>query len=62
MKHIAFTDRSLRKKLKIIDLIIYMQQCVNLNDIILIVMATFMVTGVGMLMPRITRALTGPVL
>ena len=39
-----------------------MQQCVNLNDIILIVMATFMVTGVGMLMPRITRALTGPVL
>ncbi len=51
-----------QKKLKIIDLILYMQQCVNLNDIILIVIATFMVTGIGMLMPRITRALTGPVL
>ena len=51
-----------QKKLGIPDLIIYMQQCVNLNDIILIVIATFMVTGIGMLMPRITRALTGPVL
>ena len=51
-----------QKKLSIPDLIIYMQQCVNLNDIILIVIATFMVTGIGMLMPRITRALTGPVL
>ena len=51
-----------QKKLKIIDLIIYMQQCVNLNDVALIVISTFMVTGIGMLMPRITRALTGPVL
>lgn len=51
-----------QKKLGIPDLIIYMQQCVNLNDIILIIIATFMVTGIGMLMPRITRALTGPVL
>ena len=39
-----------QKKLGIPDLIIYMKQCI------------LMVTGVGMLMPRITRALTGPVL
>ena len=51
-----------QKKLGIPDLILYMKQCINLNDIILIVIATFMVTGIGMLMPRITRALTGPVL
>lgn len=51
-----------QKKLKIIDLILYMQQCISINDVALIVIATFMVTGVGMLMPRITRALTGPVL
>ncbi len=51
-----------QKKLKIIDLILYMQQCISLNDVTLIVISTLMVTGVGMLMPRITRALTGPVL
>lgn len=51
-----------QKKLKIIDLILYMQQCIGLNDVTLIVISTLMVTGVGMLMPRITRALTGPVL
>ena len=51
-----------QKKLGIPDLIIYMKQCISLNDIILIVLATLMVTGIGMLMPRITRALTGPVL
>lgn len=51
-----------QKKLGIHDLIIYMQQCINLNDVALIILATFMVTGIGMLMPRITRALTGPVL
>ncbi len=51
-----------QKKLGIPDLILYMKQCVNLNDIILIILSTFMVTGIGMLMPRITRALTGPVL
>ena len=51
-----------QKKLKILDLILYMQQCITLNDAALIIFATFLVTGVGMLMPRITKALTGPVL
>ena len=51
-----------RKKLGIPDLIIYMQQCIDLKDIALIVMAAFMATGIGMLIPRITRALTGSVL
>ena len=51
-----------QKKLGIPDLIHYMKECVTLSDIILILLATFTVTGVGMLLPRITKALTGPVL
>ena len=51
-----------QKKLGIPDLMLYMKQCINLNDVILIIISTFAVTGIGMLMPRITRALTGPVL
>ncbi len=51
-----------QKKLGIPDLILYMKECITLSDIILIILATFTVTGVGMLLPRITKALTGPVL
>ena len=51
-----------QKKLGIPDLMLYMKQCFNISDLVLIVLSTLMVTGVGMLMPRITRALTGPVL
>ena len=51
-----------QKKLGIPDLLLYMKRCVSLNDIILILAATLALTLVGLLMPRITRALTGPVL
>ncbi len=50
------------KKLHIPDLMLYMKRCVNISDITLIVLATVAATIVGMLMPRITKALTGPVL
>ena len=51
-----------QKKLGIPDLLLYMKRCVSLSDIILIVAATMAVSAVGLLMPRITKALTGPVL
>ena len=51
-----------QKKLGIPDLLLYMKRCVSLGDIIVIVAATLAVTLVGLFMPRITRALTGPVL
>ena len=51
-----------QKKLGIPDLLLYMKRCVSLGDIIVIVAATLAVTMVGLIMPRITRALTGPVL
>ena len=51
-----------QKKLGIPDLLLYMKRCVSLGDVIVIVAATLAVTMVGLIMPRITRALTGPVL
>ena len=51
-----------QKKLSIPDLLLYMKRCGNMSDIIMIVMATLSATLVGLIMPRLTRALTGPVL
>ncbi len=51
-----------RKKLGIPDLILYMKRCMSLSDFVLLVAATLAVSAIGLLMPRITRALTGPVL
>ena len=51
-----------QKSLGIPDLLLYMKRCVSLGDIIVIAAATLAVTVVGLIMPRITRALTGPVL
>jgi NHLM bacteriocin system ABC transporter ATP-binding protein len=51
-----------QKSLGIPDLLLYMKRCVSLGDIIVITAATLAVTVVGLIMPRITRALTGPVL
>ena len=51
-----------QKKLGIPDLLLYMKRCASLSDVLLIAAATLAVTLVGLLMPRITRALTGPVL
>ena len=51
-----------QKKLGIPDLLLFMKNCVSLSDIGLIAAATLAVTMVGMIMPQITKALTGPVL
>lgn len=51
-----------QRKLGIPDLFLYLKGCLNVNDIAFIVISTFAVTGIGMLMPRITKALTGPVI
>lgn len=51
-----------QKKLNIPDLLIYMKNCINISDIVLVVAATAVVSLIGLLMPRITRLLTGPVL
>ncbi len=51
-----------QKKLGIPDLIGYMKGCMALSDIVFVVLASLLGTVIGMLIPRITRALTGPVL
>ena len=51
-----------QKSLSIPDLLRYMKNCISLSDAVLIGAATLAVTAVGLFMPRITRALTGPVL
>ena len=51
-----------QKKLGIPDLLLYMKNCVNLSDIAHMIAAALAVTLVGLFMPRIVRALTGPVL
>lgn len=39
-----------------------MKNCMTMSDSVIMVLAPLAVTGVGMLMPRITKALTGPVI
>ena len=51
-----------QKELGIPDLLLYLKSCLSLGDVLLLAGLTLLVTLVGMLMPRITRALTGPVL
>ena len=50
------------RKIGIPDLLLYMKRCISLSDIILILVSTFAVSLVSLLLPRITKALTGPVL
>lgn len=51
-----------QKQLSIPDLILYMKNCISISDIVLIAGSTFILSAVGLLMPRITRMLTGPIL
>lgn len=51
-----------QKSLKIPDLLLYMKRCISLSDVVMIVAATLAVTLIGLIIPRITRVLTGPVL
>ena len=50
------------KKLGIPDLLLYLKDCLSTGDKLLFAALSLMVTLVGLLMPRITRALTGAVL
>ena len=47
------------KKLGIPDLIIFLKNCLNTGDYVLLVVLTLLVTLVGMVNPSITKALTG---
>lgn len=51
-----------QKKLGIPDLLIYMKNCLTMSDSVVIVLSALAATGIGMLMPRLTKALTGPVI
>ena len=51
-----------QKKLNIADLILYMKNCITAADMVMLIAATFAVTLIGLMMPRITKALSGPVL
>ncbi|MBR4577216.1 MAG: NHLP bacteriocin export ABC transporter permease/ATPase subunit [Clostridia bacterium] len=51
-----------QKKLRIADLLLYLKRCVSLSDFIMIAAGTLALTLVGLLMPQISRLLTGPVL
>ena len=44
------------------ELLIYMKNCLSASDVTLMVLATLISTLIGMLIPRITQALSGPVL
>ncbi len=50
------------KKLGVMDLMRYMRSCLNLSDLLWVVLATLLVTLTGLLIPRITAAVTGPIL
>jgi len=50
------------KKLEIPDLLQYMRRCVSIEDVALIAIASTIVSAVNLVGPRLTKALTGPVL
>lgn len=59
---ICFYQPLPQKKLTIPDLLMYMKDCITLNDLIMVVVSTFAVTLVGLILPQLSRALTGAVL
>ncbi len=50
------------KKLGIPDLLIYMKNCINSGDVILIVLASLALTLVGFIEPTVYNIITGPIL
>ena len=44
------------------DLLLHMKRCITMSDLALIALATLAISLVGLLIPQITAALTGPVL
>lgn len=51
-----------QKKLGIMDLLKYMRSCIAMSDYVMVIAATLAMTMINMILPRITKALTGPVL
>ena len=51
-----------QRKLTIKDLLLYMKRCITVSDVVLIIAATAAVSLVGLLIPRLSAMLTGPVL
>jgi NHLM bacteriocin system ABC transporter ATP-binding protein len=51
-----------QKKLSIPDLLLYMKRCLSLSDIVMVIAAAVSVSLIGLLIPRLTAMLTGPVL
>lgn len=50
-----------KRKLKVTDLIAFMRHSVTMTDIVMLIAATLAITVIGLVMPRATKALTGPV-
>ena len=59
---ICFYQPLPQKKLEISDLIVYMKDCISPSDLLMVLVSTVAVTLVGLILPHISRALTGPVL
>lgn len=51
-----------QKKMKIRDLLLYMKDCISLNDVAVVFFATLAATLIGIAMPKVVQILTGPVL
>ena len=51
-----------QRKLGIPDLLLYMKDCLNLGDYLVLILLTVAMTAVGLLLPRFTRFLSGFVL
>ena len=51
-----------QKKLTVKDLLLYTNSCFSMSDTVLRIASMLAVTVVGMMLPRLTKALTGPVL
>lgn len=51
-----------KRQLKITDLLAFMRHSITMADAVMLVAATLAITVIGLAMPRITKALTGPVL
>lgn len=51
-----------RREMSFVDLLLYMERCISLNDFVFFLLTVLMVVAAGMFIPNIIRALTGPVI
>ncbi|MBR4575806.1 MAG: NHLP bacteriocin export ABC transporter permease/ATPase subunit [Clostridia bacterium] len=51
-----------QKAIGLRDLLIYLRNCLTVSDVVMVAAAALASTLIGMMIPRITKALTGPVL